>query len=96
MRELREPFDYEQHQDAAALLNRVTEELDELGQDLDRSYGANAVAAVIEAKRALDNVRSVLDGQLGREFQREGAGVCQVRLGSIYFPPRWRDQQRAG
>ena len=79
-----EPFSYDRHQTAAELLARVIGELEQLGSELDQCYGPSAAATAEAAVAAVDSVRELLDSQLDRDFPRDPAQVCNVRLGSVY------------
>ncbi|HLY58462.1 MAG TPA: hypothetical protein VKS60_23065 [Stellaceae bacterium] len=96
MMRLREPFSYERHRDVAEYLVRLREELQRLQQDIDESYGAPAAGEARNAVAAVDRIREVLDTQLERDFPRDPAQVCSVRLASIYYPPRWHEARQAG
>lgn len=96
MMRLREPFSFERHQDVAAYLVKVREELQRLEQDIDECYGAPVADKARNAVAAVDRIREVLDSQLERDFPRDPAQVCSVRLGSIYYPPRWQEARSAG
>ncbi len=87
---LRQPFSYEHHRDAADLLVRLRADLERLGQALGASDGESAAGEAQNAVAARDKVREMLDDQLDRDFPRDPDQVCNIRLGSIYYPPRWR------
>ncbi len=90
-----ERFSYERHQDVAELLVRLHDELERLGDDLGRSYGNGAAAEAMNAVAAVDRVREMMDSQLDRDFPRDPAQVNNIRIGSVYYPPRWAER-RAG
>jgi hypothetical protein len=87
-------FSFERHQDAASMLVRLRQDLKRLGEDINRSYGADAALEADEAIAALDRVREMLDIELDRDYPRDSGQVCNVRLTSLYYPPR-RDEHRA-
>ena len=88
-----EPFSYDRHQDAAELLARLIGELEQLGSEIDHSYGRSAAAKARAAIDAIDGVREALDLQLERDFPRDSGQVCSVRLGSVYYPARWAERR---
>jgi len=87
-------FSFENHQDAASMLVRLRQDLKRLGDDITRSYGADAALETGEAIAALDRVRDMLDTELDRDYPRDSGHVCNVRLTSLYYPPRL-DERRA-
>lgn len=90
-----ERFTVERHQDVAGLLVRLLDELERLGQDIGHSYGANAnvAAEALNAIAAVDRVRELLDSELDRDFPRDPAQVGNIRLASVYYPPRWAERR---
>ena len=97
MMRLREPFSFERHQDVAAFLVRLRADLRELEMAIGHSYGEPVAEKARDAVAAVDGIREVLDEQLERDFPRDPGQICSIRLGSIYYPPRWHDgKQKAG
>jgi hypothetical protein len=88
-----ERFTIERHQDVAGLLVRLRDELERLGQDIGHSYGAGAAAEALSAVAAVDRVRELLDGELDRDFPRDPGQVGNIRLASVYYPPRWQERR---
>ena len=91
-----EPFSVERHQDIASFLVRLRHDLQRLESDIDGAYGASAAAEARGAVAAVDRVRAMLDDQFERDFPRDPAQICSIRLGSIYYPPQWHEARKAG
>jgi hypothetical protein len=75
---------------------RLRRELQRLEEDIDGAYGTSAANEARNAVQAVDRVREMLDGQLERDFPRDPAQICNIRLVSIYYPPQWHEARRAG
>ncbi len=86
-------FTYERHEDVAELLVRLRQQLERLGADIGHSYGAGAAAEAQNAVAAVDRVREILDLELDRDFPRDPAQVGNIRLASVYYPPRWAERR---
>jgi hypothetical protein len=91
----REPFSVERHQDVAAFLVRLQQELRHLEEALDGAYGESAADEARQAADAVDRVREMLDGQFSRDYPTDPDMVCNIRLRSIYSPLRLQEGRRA-